>query len=238
MSLMPVAVVTGASRGLGRQIAVTLAKFGYAVGVNYRSAETEAEHTVRMVGSLSLPLKADVRQSLQTEEMAQKVSERWGRLDVLINNAAITRDELLVRYRERDFDDILAVNLKGCFNTVRSFAPLMMESGGGHIINIASYSGLRGTTGQSAYSASKAGLIGFTLSAARELSDHNIRVNAVLPGYIATDMGRKAEEAMKKACEKSILGRLSASDEVATFIAHFLTTKHVTGQVLSLESRI
>jgi len=235
---IPVAVVTGASRGLGRQIALTLAGCGYAIGVNYRSGENEAEETVRLIGDRSLPLKADVRNFRQTEKMAEEVSARWGRLDALINNAGITRDGLLMGYRERDFDDTLDVNLKGCFNTVKAFVPLMTESGGGHIINISSYSGLRGSAGQSAYSASKAAVIGFTLSAARELSCHNIRVNAILPGYMETEMGRRAEEAMEKAGKESMLNRLSDPDEVARFIACFLTTKNITGQVLSLESRI
>lgn len=191
-----------------------------------------------MLGETSMAIKADVRDFREIEEMAEQVFRRWGRVDALINNAGIARDGLLLTCRERDFDEVLEVNLKGCFNAVRAFAPLMKRSGGGHIISISSYSGLKGKTGQASYSASKAGIIGLTSSAAREFAEHNIRVNAVLPGYMETDMGKGAEGAMKKAKEESILGRLSDPEEVARFVAFLLTTKTVTGQVFSLDSRM
>ena len=131
----------------------------------------------------------------------------------------------------------MEVNLKGCFNTVKAFAPLMMKSGGGHMINISSYSGARGKAGQAAYSASKAALIGLTYTLAKELSEYKIKVNAVLPGYMPTEMGSKASEAMKKAKEESITGSLSDPKKVAEFIAYLITTENITGQVFCLDSR-
>lgn len=233
-----VALVTGASRGLGREIAISLSSSGYYVAVNYCRSEQDAEDTVRIAGERSIPVKADVGDLREVEEMAARIYEQWGRVDALINNAGITRDGLLVRYREDHLDEVLRVNLKGCFNTVKSLAPLMIKSGGGHIINISSYSGLRGRIGQAAYSASKAAIVGLTYTLARELGEYNIMVNAVLPGYMPTGMGKGAEIAMERAMEESITGRLCSPREVARFIAYLLSTKNITGQVFCLDSRI
>jgi 3-oxoacyl-[acyl-carrier protein] reductase len=182
--------------------------------------------------------EADVGELRQVEEIACKVFEQWGRIDVLINNAGINRDGLLMNYRETDLDDVIRVNLKGCFNTAKCFVPFMMKSGGGHIINISSSSGSRGRTGQAAYSASKAGILGLTYGLAKELARFNIRVNAVVPGYMPTDMGIKAKKAIRRAEEESLLGRLSDPFEVTEFIVYLLTTGHITGQVFSLDSRV
>lgn len=235
---MPVAVITGASRGLGRQTAITLSECGYAVVINYFRSEKDAEGLVRILGERAMAVKADVRNFEEVNEMAERVYRLWGRVDVLINNAGIARDGLLMKYSEKDFVDVLAVNLKGCFNTVRAFAPLMIKSGGGHIVNISSYSGLKGKAGQAAYSAAKAGILGFSFSAARELANHNIVVNTVLPGYMPTDMGKSAAKAIEKATEESTLNRLSEASEMARFIAHLVTTKDISGQVFCLDSRI
>lgn len=235
---MPVAVVTGSSRGLGREIAVTLAKCGYTVVINYCYSKGEAAETVQRTDGKAMAVKADVKLFRQVKSMADRVDRKLGRVDALINNAGITRDSLLVQYPERDFDEVLSVNLKGCFNATRAFAPLMIRSGGGHIVNLSSHSGTRGKAGQVAYSAAKAGILGFTYSAARELSVHNIRVNAILPGYLPTEMGRSRERALKRAQEESVLRRLSEPGEVARFVAYLLTTKNITGQVFSLDSRI
>ena len=172
------------------------------------------------------------------EDMAKKVRDLWGKVDVLINNAGIARDGLLLEYQEKDFDEVLRVNLKGCFNTVRAFAPLMAGSEGAHIVNISSVSGLKGRAGQAAYSAAKAGVIGLTLSSARELAGQNIMVNAVLPGYMATDMGRAAEKAITRAAQESMLRALCEPSEVARFIALLVTARNVSGQVFCLDSRI
>jgi 3-oxoacyl-[acyl-carrier protein] reductase len=235
---MRVAVVTGASKGLGREVAVSLGREGHHVVVNYHHSPKEAAAVVSGIGVQSMAVKADVGSFPEVQEMAGKVFEKWGRIDVLINNAGITRDGLMIKHGEDDWDEVLRVNLRGCFNTAKSFAPLMIQSGGGHIINISSHSGLRGKAGQAAYSASKASVIGFTYSLAKELGEHNIKVNCILPGYMPTEMGTHAQEAMKQAREESIFGRLSDPGEVAGFIAYLVTTETVTGQVFCLDSRV
>jgi 3-oxoacyl-[acyl-carrier protein] reductase len=236
---MLVAVVTGASRGLGKRIAVTLGKSGYHVAVNYTRSKSEAEELVRSMDGHAIALKADVGNLYEVQKMAESIFQEWGRVDLLINNAGITRDGMLMKYREDDWNEVIRVNLTGVYNSVKSFAPLMVQSKReGHIVNISSSSGLRGKAGQAAYSASKAALIGLTKTLARELGGHHIRVNAVLPGYMATEMGREAGNAMRKAREDSMLNRLSDPDEVAGFIMYLVMTHTITGQVFCLDSRI
>jgi 3-oxoacyl-[acyl-carrier protein] reductase len=234
---MRVAVITGASRGLGREISVTLGKAGYNVAINYNGSPKKAEEVVRLVGERSFAIKADVGNIHEVQAMSREVSKRWGRVDALINNAGITRDGLLINYPEDDWDEVMRVNLKGCFNTVKSFAPLMVESGGGHIVNISSRSS-KGKSGQTGYSTSKASILGLTFTLARELSEYNIRVNSVLPGYMATEMGMKAKKAMREAMQESIMGCLSSIEEVSGFVANLLSTKNITGQAFCLDSRI
>jgi len=233
-----VAVVTGASKGLGREIAFALSRTGYHVTVNYLHSKEEADEVVRSMSLPSMAIKADVGNLREMEKMAKKVYESWGRVDLLINNAGIAKDGLIIRYDESDWDEVIRVNLKGCFNAVKSFVPFMISSGGGHIIQVSSYSGLRGKAGQAAYSASKASMIGLTVSLAKELAEYNIKVNTLLPGYMPTQMGSKVKEAMKKAAAESILGTLSNPEVVSGFIAFLATTCTVTGQVFSLDSRI
>jgi 3-oxoacyl-[acyl-carrier protein] reductase len=235
---MPVALITGASRGLGKQFALALSAEGYAIAVNYASSHKEATDLVEKLGSNSFAIKADVGNMGEVRTMAEKIRENFGRLDLLVNNAGMGRDDLLIKQQERDWDAVIRTNLKGCFNCIKTCAPIIIQSGGGHIINISSYSGVKGKAGQSAYSASKAALLGLTFSAARELSEYNIRVNAVLPGYLMTDMGRRAQKASEKAREDSILKKLSACREVAEFVLYLVKTEHISGQVLSLESRL
>jgi 3-oxoacyl-[acyl-carrier protein] reductase len=169
--------------------------------------------------------------------MAREVENRWGRLDVLINNAGISRDALLVRLDEADWDQVLKVNLRGCLNTARAFVPLLEAAGGGHIINISSRSGLSGRAGQAAYSASKAALLGLTLSLAAELGPLDIRVNALLPGYMPTGMGKRNEKAMERARKESMLKRLSEPSEAASFVLWLAGTENITGQIFTLDSR-
>lgn len=235
---MSVAVVTGAAKGLGREIAMALASHGYNVAVNYQHSKTEADALIMEANSEMISVKADVGDLKQVRDMADIVYKRWGRVDALINNAGITRDGLLIKYKEADWDEVLRVNLKGCFNTMQAFVPLMIESGGGHIINISSSSGLKGKIGQPAYAASKAALIGLTYTMAKELGEYNIRVNAILPGYMPTTMGGEAEKAMKGAIEESVLKKLSDPCEAAAFISRLITTSGITGQVFRLDSRI
>lgn len=235
---MPVALITGASRGLGRQLSLTLSAQRYSVAANYVSSDREADNLIKTIGNNSLALKADVGDSKQVRTMADKVRKEFGRLDVIINNAGITKDNLLLKQTELEWDVIINTNLKGCFNVIRAFAPLMAQSGGGHIINISSYSGMKGKAGQAAYSASKAALIGLTVSAAQELSGYNIRANAVLPGYMMTEMGIKGQKAADNAKQESALKRLSEPKEAADFILYLVKTENITGQVFCLDSRI
>ena len=235
---MPVALITGASRGLGRQIALALSEDGYSVSVNYVSSSTEAAHLIETTGRNSVALRADVGDSRQVRAIAEEIKREFGRLDVIINNAGIAKDHLLLKQTELEWDSVIRTNLTGCFNVIRTLSPLMIESGGGHIINISSYSGLKGQAGQAAYSASKAALLGLTISAAQELSEYNIRVNAVLPGYMMTEMGAGAQKASEKVKNVSILKKLSQPREVADFILQLVKTENISGQIFNLDSRI
>lgn len=233
----PVALVTGGSGGFGIIVVDLLMARGYRIAANYFTADRfTPEWKDRAAGFLAL--RADVGDPGQVREMAASIGDRFGRLDCVVNNAGVTADKLLVRQSERDWDIVLRTNLKGCFNIVQAMAPIMMQSGGGHIINMSSYSGMKGKRGQSAYSASKAALIGLTYSAAAELADHNIRVNALLPGYMPTPMGMKAPAAMESAREESLVKKLSDPSEVAEFIWYLLGTSNISGQVFSIDSRI
>ncbi|TAL27533.1 MAG: SDR family NAD(P)-dependent oxidoreductase [Nitrospirae bacterium] len=234
----PVAVVTGASRGLGKEIALTLGRSGYNVAINYLASGDDAKKTAEEIGENAFLVKADVGDIKQVERMADAVYKKWGRVDALVNNAGITKDKLLLKTSEEDWDEVLRVNLTGCFNTIKAFSHIMIKSKGGHIINISSYSGVKGKEGQAAYSASKAALLGLTYTAAEELAEYNIRVNALLPGYMQTEMGVAAKKAMDKAKAESISGSLSRPKEVAEFVAYILRTDNITGQVFSLDSRI
>ncbi len=235
---MPVALVTGGSRGLGRETAVALVKEGYTVFVNHTSAGQDAARYWRSAGGDAFLIRADVGDTDQVQKMAEHIEKKSGRLDVVINNAGITRDALLLKQSEKEWDAVIRTNLKGCFNVIRLMAPLMIKSGGGHIINISSRSGLCGSSGQAAYSASKAALLGLTYAAAGELAIHNIRVNSVLPGFMMTDMAMAADKAMAEAIRKSILKRLSDPAEVAAMIVSIIRTQNITGQVFSLDSRM
>ncbi|MFO0753073.1 MAG: SDR family NAD(P)-dependent oxidoreductase [Thermodesulfovibrionales bacterium] len=231
-----VAVVTGGAGGLGREIVRAFFESGYRVVLTYHTSGASLAGLLGAMGDRVLPLKADVRSSGEVSAAAQEVLRRWERVDVLVNNAGITRDALLLRQREEDWDAVLAVNCKGAFNTIRAFAPLM--TAGGHIVNISSYSGLKGKEGQAAYSASKAALLGLTKTAAAELAEKDIRVNAVLPGYLPTAMGSGAAGAMERAREESLLHVLSDPGEAARFIVHIAGMRTLTGQVISMDTRI
>lgn len=231
-----VAVITGATGGLGKEIALAFYENRYMVVINYLESEKSAQEIVGAIGDTAMAVKADVSRFEDISKMAEFVYEKWGRADVLINNAGIAKDALLIKQNERDWDRIMGVNLKGAFNTIKAFAPLMRN--GGHIINISSYSGLKGKEGQAAYSASKAALIGLTKTAAIELAEYKIRVNAILPGYMPTKMGISADEALKRAKKASLLNTLSNPKEVARFIIYLAGTENITGQVFCLDSRI
>lgn len=231
-------LITGATGGLGGCLALGLHEKGYNVALNYLRNRKEAERLLSLMKSDAVALRADVGSLDEVEEMAEAVQKKWGGLDALINNAAITRDALAVKLAPAHWDDVMRINLNGAFNTIRAFSGLMIKGGGGHIINICSYSGLKGKRGQAAYSASKAALIGLTVGAAAELARYNIRVNAVVPGYMEAGMGVRAGQAMEEARRESLLNRLSQPEEAASFISALLGLDGVTGQVFSLESRI
>ncbi len=231
-----VALVTGASRGLGRELAIGLYRSGHRVIVNYKSQRDNPDGI--LPGSDFLYIRADVGNVEAVKRMRDTIADQIGRLDVIINNAGITKDRLLINYDEEDWDDVMRVNLKGCYNVIKYLTPIMIESGGGNIINIASRSGLRGNPGQAAYSASKAAIMGMTLSLAKELAPFNIRVNCIIPGYMPTDMGKVSRKALETAKRQSLLGTLTRTEDVFFIIEAILKSNSVTGQILSVDSRL
>lgn len=232
-----VALITGASRGLGRDLAFRLSNLDYIVIINYcRPRENEDSVTIPCKDSISI--RADVGDEKAVKAMGDIIMNRFGRLDVIINNAGITRDGLLINYSEKDWDDVLRVNLKGCYNVIKYLSPIMIGSGGGQIINIASRSGLRGKAGQSAYSASKAAIIGMTYSLAKEMAPHNIKVNCIVPGYMPTEMGKSSIKAMEMAKRESALNLLTQTGDVFFILEALLKSNSITGQVFLVDSRI
>jgi 3-oxoacyl-[acyl-carrier protein] reductase len=233
-----VCLVTGSSRGLGKSAALLLGNKGHKVVVHYRNKKTDAEQVAQRIKE-SLVLKADVANFAEVESLVEKVIEKWGRIDVLVNNAGITKDALLIKTSADNFDDVINTNLKGAFNLIRAVGHHMMNQKSGHIINISSYAGIKGKEGLSAYSASKAGLIGLTRSCAIELGGYNVMINAVLPGYMLTDMGMESSSRGKDtALKESIVKEFTDPDNIAGFIAYLSDTKGVTGQVFNLDSRV
>lgn len=221
---------------MGREIVAALVESGCRVCVNYLSSREAAERLTAEKGDRAIAVRADVCNRDEVLHMVQTILQKWGRLDILVNNAGITRDALLLKYVEEDWDAVLGANLKGAFNTTQACAPHMKN--GGHIINISSYSGLKGKKGQAAYSASKAALLGLTKTAAIELAAQGIRVNAVLPGFMPTGMGTAAAAALEAARRESLLHTLSDPREVALFISYLATTCTITGQTFIFDSRI
>ena len=233
-----VALITGAARGLGRHLTDSFIAAGYAVVVNYLHAEVSAKELIKNRGTYALAVKADVGDAQQVREMLRQTNDYFGRLDIIINNAGMTKDNLLLKQTEEEWDAIFRTNLTGCFHLIREAVPSMIKTGGGHIINISSYSGVTGKAGQAAYSASKAALIGLTRTAACELAEHDIRVNAIIPGYMATDMGAQSSKAMVQAAEDSLFKTLSDPACIAQSIVDFAALGYITGQIISLDSRI
>ncbi len=230
------ALVTGGSGGLGKVVVSSLCRNGFRVVLNYLSSDSTVEKLTSTLMGQVIPAKADVSSYKEVLKMAEIVAENIDRIDVIINNAGITRDALLIKQTDEEWDSLLNTNLKGAFNTIRAFAPLMHD--GGHIINISSYSGIKGREGQSAYSASKSALNGLTKTAASELAKYNIRVNAVIPGFMPTTLGMQTKGAIETARKESLLNRLSDPKEVADFILYLIQTKNITGQIFCIESRI
>lgn len=236
-----VALVTGAGRGIGKQIALTLAEKGATVIVNFNGSKGKAQETVQEIeakGGKAQMYQCDVSDMTSCGEMIAELIKAYGRIDILVNNAGITRDNLLMRMSEEEFDEVIRVNLKGCFNTMKHVSRYMLKQKGGRIINISSVTGLIGNAGQANYCASKAGVIGLTKSAARELGSRGITVNAIAPGFIETEMTAVLSEKLKETMtEQTLLKRTGSAKEVAA-VAAFLASEdasYITGQVISVD---
>lgn len=235
------ALVTGASRGIGRAIAVALAKAGADVAINYAGNEEAARQTEELCvayGANTLVIKADVAKAEECRAMLEQVKERFGKLDILVNNAGITKDKLMIGMTEADFMDVIHTNLKGAFLCMQLASKLMIKQRYGRIINLSSVVGLHGNVGQVNYAASKAGVIGMTKSAAKELASRGITVNAVAPGMIETDMTAVIPEKAKEAMMATIpAGRAGKPEEIADMVAFLASEKasYITGQVISVD---
>lgn len=236
-----VALVTGAGRGIGRAIALALAEQGATVLVNYngsRERALEVADQIRQSGGEAEAVGCDVSDYAACGKMVEDIIGKYGHVDILVNNAGITRDDLIVRMTEEEYDTVLNTNLKGAFNTIRHLSRYFLKQRGGKVINISSVSGVMGNAGQANYSASKAGLIGLTKSVARELAGRGICVNAIAPGYIATDMTDSMPEKAREALLQTIpMGRIGAPEDIAR-TAVFLAGKcsdYITGQVIHVD---
>ena len=236
-----IAIVTGASRGIGRQIAKTLAEQGAAVIVNYCGSEQAANETVEQItasGGTAIAYQADVSDYTQAADMMNDVVKEYGRIDILINNAGITRDNLILKMNDEDFMKVINTNLTGTFNCVKHASKIMLKQKYGRIVNMASIVGIYGNAGQANYAASKAGVIGMTKSVAKELGSRNITVNAIAPGYIGTDMTDSLPDAAKEKITSAIaMKRMGTVEDVAN-LAAFLASdnaSYITGQVIGVD---
>lgn len=235
------ALVTGASRGIGKAIALELAKQGANVAVNYAGSEAKAQAVVEeieQIGVKSFKVQADVANESDVKDMMKDVITQFGSLDILVNNAGITRDNLLMRMKEEEFDQVINTNLKGVFTCTKAVTRQMMKQKSGKIINVSSIVGVSGNPGQANYVAAKAGVIGLTKSTAKELASRNIFVNAVAPGFIATDMTDDLTEEQREGMLAMIpLGKLGQAEDVAK-VVRFLASEdsnYITGQTIHID---
>ncbi|HDA7538367.1 TPA: 3-oxoacyl-[acyl-carrier-protein] reductase [Staphylococcus aureus] len=232
------ALVTGASRGIGRSIALQLAEEGYNVAVNYAGSKEKAEAVVEEIkakGVDSFAIQANVADADEVKAMIKEVVSQFGSLDVLVNNAGITRDNLLMRMKEQEWDDVIDTNLKGVFNCIQKATPQMLRQRSGAIINLSSVVGAVGNPGQANYVATKAGVIGLTKSAARELASRGITVNAVAPGFIVSDMTDALSDELKEQMLTQIpLARFGQDIDIANTVAFLASdkAKYITGQTI------
>lgn len=236
-----IALITGATRGIGKKIAERFAKEKYNLVLNYVSENTDTNAIIeeyKKYGVELLMYRADVSKFEECENLVKAAIEKFGKIDVLVNNAGITKDGLIAMMKEDAFDKVIDINLKGTFNMTRNVVPYMMKKRSGNIINVSSVVGVVGNAGQSNYSASKAGIIGFTKSLAKELAARNIRVNAVAPGFIDTDMTSVLTDKVKEAIYAQIpLKRMGEAKEVANTV-YFLASEdssYITGQVINID---
>ncbi|HII0908201.1 TPA: 3-oxoacyl-[acyl-carrier-protein] reductase [Staphylococcus aureus] len=235
------ALVTGASRGIGRSIALQLAEEGYNVAVNYAGSKEKAEAVVEEIKEIkakgvdSFAIQANVADADEVKAMIKEVVSQFGSLDVLVNNAGITRDNLLMRMKEQEWDDVIDTNLKGVFNCIQKATPQMLRQRSGAIINLSSVVGAVGNPGQANYVATKAGVIGLTKSAARELASRGITVNAVAPGFIVSDMTDALSDELKEQMLTQIpLARFGQDTDIANTVAFLASdkAKYITGQTI------
>lgn len=235
------AIVTGGTRGIGKEIAKTLAENGANIAINYRNYSEEVENLVEELKSFGvkvLAVKCDVSNEAEVNNFIKEVKDKFESIDILVNNAGITKDGLIIRMSEKDFNDVIDINLKGTFNTTKAVSAVMVKQRYGKIINISSVVGVTGNAGQCNYAASKAGVIGFSKSIARELAARNINVNVIAPGYINTDMTKVLPEKVKDEVLKTIpMKKIGEPKEVAN-LALFLSSNlsdYITGQVINVD---
>ena len=236
-----VAFITGATRGIGRAIALELANEGYNIALNYRTENEALENLKKEISEIGVecyPVQGDVSKAEDSERMTKEIIEHFEQIDVLVNNAGITKDNLILRMKEEEFTDVINVNLVGTFNITKNVIKYMTKKRYGKIINLSSVVGISGNAGQSNYAASKAGIIGFTKSIAKELASRNITANAVAPGFIQTDMTNVLKDEIKEAIEGTIpLKRLGTAEDVAK-VVKFLASEessYITGQVINVD---
>ena len=236
-----VAFITGGTRGIGKQIALTFAQNGYDIAINYRKENEDLKNTKQEIeqnGVKCLAVQGDVSNFEDTERFVKEIIEEYGKIDVLVNNAGITKDTLLMRMKKEDFEDVIDINLVGTFNVTKNVISYMMKARSGRIINISSVVGVSGNAGQTNYSASKAGIIGFTKSLAKEVASRNILVNAVAPGFIETNMTDVLKDEVKENIAKQIpLNRMGTAQDVAN-VVKFLASEdssYITGQVINID---
>lgn len=236
-----VAIVTGGGRGIGRAIALALAAEGAKVAVNYSRSADAANEVVAQIaanGGEAVAIQANVGDAANVETLVTQTKENFGRVDILVNNAGVTRDKLILRMTEDDWDSVLDTNLKGAFLCCKAVAPIFVKQRSGIIVNVGSVNGLVGAPGQSNYSASKAGLIGLTKSLAKELGGRNVRINAVAPGFIETEMTDNLKDDFKETVVKQIpLARLGSADDVAGVVVFLCSdaAAYIQGEVITVD---
>lgn len=236
-----VALITGGARGIGKQIAITLAKQGYNIALNYRKENEELENVKNEIEAQKvkcLCVQGDVSNFEDCARITRETIDEFGNIDVLVNNAGITKDMLLMRMKREDFEQVIDVNLVGTFNMTKNVSQYMLKAKTGRIINISSVVGIAGNAGQANYAASKAGIIGFTKSLAKELASRNILVNAVAPGFIETNMTEVLKEEIKQEISKSIpLKRMGTAEDVANVVKFLASSdsSYITGQVIQVD---
>ena len=236
-----VAFITGATRGIGKAIALELANEGYNIALNYRTENEALENLKKEISEIGVecyPVQGDVSKAEDSERMTKEIIEHFEQIDVLVNNAGITKDNLILRMKEEEFTDVINVNLVGTFNITKNVIKYMTKKRYGKIINLSSVVGISGNAGQSNYAASKAGIIGFTKSIAKELASRNITANAVAPGFIQTDMTNVLKDEIKETIEGTIpLKRLGTAEDVAKVVKFLASddSNYITGQVINVD---